>query len=149
MDTNIKIDKFESKDYESLKALLLKSQLPVEDLSDTLLTHFFVIRSDSGAVIAAIGLEPYGTVGLLRSLAVDSDYRNKGLGEALVNRLEKYARESGINQLVLLTTTADRYFRNLSYNEINRSDVPAVIQSTKEFSALCPESAICLFKDID
>ena len=68
MDTNIKIDKFESKDYESLKALLLKSQLPVEDLSDTLLTHFFVIRSDSGAVIAAIGLEPYGTVGLLRSL---------------------------------------------------------------------------------
>ena len=146
MSLTIKIEKFDANDLDSLKALLVRSELPVDDLSSRVLDHFFVIRSTEGTVIATIGLEAYRDAGLLRSLAVDTAYRDQGLGEALVNHLEAYARQLGIRQLYLLTTTAETYFRKLDYSDFKRTEAPAAIQATREFSTLCPASAVCLYK---
>ncbi len=52
---------------------------------------FFGCR-DQGKLVGAVGLELYGDIGLLRSLAVDPRFRGKGLGQALVQHVEAEAR---------------------------------------------------------
>ncbi|HJW03314.1 MAG TPA: hypothetical protein VJ548_08560, partial [Azospira sp.] len=55
-------------------ALLVDNALPTADISAALPLQFFGIR-EAGALIAVVGLELYPPVGLLRSLAVRTDFR--------------------------------------------------------------------------
>lgn len=52
----------------SIRRLLQKSGLPVDDL-DTAAIEFFVITG-ADELIGVVGVEPFDTIGLLRSLAV-------------------------------------------------------------------------------
>lgn len=54
--------------------LLQSARLPTEDLPDTLSDFFMAV--DRQKPVAVIGLERYGTLGLLRSLVVHAEYRN-------------------------------------------------------------------------
>jgi amino-acid N-acetyltransferase len=94
------------------------------------------------------GLERFGPVGLLRSLAVSTGARGRGLGRALVSAIEDEARSSGIADLYLLTTTADEFFSRLGYVRIARDETPVAIASTAQFSALCPSSAVVMRKSM-
>ena len=62
------ITKANTEQRNAIISLLRLEKLPVEDLSVTL-KHFFV-ATDAGGVIGAIGLELYGSCGLLRSMVV-------------------------------------------------------------------------------
>jgi N-acetylglutamate synthase and related acetyltransferases len=93
-----------------------------------------------------IGLERYGHIGLLRSLAVQPSERQQGIGQKLVAYLEQQARDSGIHQLYLLTQTADTFFIQQGYQLVARKETPDVIQQTSQFSALCPASSRLLSK---
>ena len=64
--------------------------MPVADLSVDQLA--FVAEVD-GRFAGVIGLESFGTVGLLRSLVVSADARADGIGRQLVAALEALARE--------------------------------------------------------
>src|ERR1700722_13452041 len=86
-------------------ALLAAEGLPVQDLTDEHLEHFFYAGPDESPT-ALVGLEMYGADALLRSLVVDADARTKGLGCALVRHAEDYASAHGVQALYLLTTTA-------------------------------------------
>ena len=94
-------------------------------------------------------MERYGDDGLLRSLVIAPQARSRGAGQSLVCAIEDRAREAGLRSLVLLTTTAERFFRRLDYQTIPRSDMPAAVQRSAEFSTLCPASAICMRKALD
>jgi hypothetical protein len=59
-------------------ALLQAHDLPVSDITDEHLEHFFFIGSD-GAPTGLVGLELYGADALLRSLVVGENARSKGL----------------------------------------------------------------------
>jgi len=85
-------------------------------------------------------------IDLLRSLAVASDTRSEGLGTALLTQLEEHARSIGITQLYLLTETAEQYFLNKGFNRISRETASENIKTTKEFSDLCPASAVLMTK---
>ena len=63
-------------DYEGITTLLLQEKLPVEDI-DKGLPHFFVATANE-RIIGSIGLEVFGTVGLLRSMVVDHAFRGIG-----------------------------------------------------------------------
>lgn len=58
-----------------------------------------------GALVGVIALERFGTDGLLRSLAVAPEFRNRGLRRDLVTRLEKYAREDGVYDRLMAQAT--------------------------------------------
>jgi mannose-6-phosphate isomerase-like protein (cupin superfamily) len=58
------------------------------------------------------------------------------------------ARLLGVEQLYLLTTDAERYFATLDFKRIERSEAPAQIQATTQFRSLCPQSAVCMARDI-
>ena len=108
MSDQIKITKAGNEQRQAVVALLQSEQLPVEDLPASF-NNFFVAMADD-KVIGVIGLEQYEQYGLLRSMVVDKEYRNKNIATQLVQHLESYAASLGINCLYLLTETASVYF---------------------------------------
>lgn len=134
-------------DLAAATSLLRAAGLPVEDFSEDLVGNFLV-ASTGPSVVGCIGLEPLSNVGLLRSLAVDPDFRDGGVGRMLVGALEAHASRLGINELWLLTIDADGFFSRLGYRVQERDKAPAAIRRTAEFSLLCPDDAILMKKTI-
>jgi amino-acid N-acetyltransferase len=126
-------------------ALLQAQGLPVSDITDEHLEHFFFVGSDS-APTGLVGLEIYGSDALLRSLVVDENARGQGLGSALTDHAEQYAASRNVRTIYLLTTTAETFFRRLGYQRIDRREAPPEIKSTREFADLCPASSAFMFK---
>ena len=122
---------------------LKKNNLPTEDITGN--TKFFVLMDDN-KVSGTIAIEHSGTAGLLRSLSVSEEQRNNGLGIQLVNYIENYALQNGVQNLYLLTTTAEKFFAKRAYEVVERNEVPMFIQKTSEFSSVCPSSAIIMKK---
>ena len=139
-----KITKAGDEQRQSIIALLQVEKLPVEDLPASL-DNFF-IATEEGKVIGAIGLEQYDNYGLLRSMVVDKEYRNKNIASQLVRQLENYTTTIGITCLYLLTETAAQYFERKGYSKISRDEVPVALQASSEFSSVCPVSAIVMKK---
>jgi N-acetylglutamate synthase-like GNAT family acetyltransferase len=135
-----------SADRALVRSLLAEARLPVDDLDLMPELMFWVVRGDDAGVIGAIGLERYGDVGLLRSLVVTPGRRRHGLGEALVRTLEEHANAMEIAQLVLLTETAEAFFRRLGYAVIDRENAPSAVAASAEFRTLCPSTAVCMTK---
>lgn len=132
----------EPDDAAAVRRLLSDAALPLDGVPDDL-AHFLVAERD-GAVVAAIGLERYGTVALLRSAVVSPAERGTGLGERLVRELIASARASAVQELVLLTTTAERWFPRFGFERIDRSAAPSVLQASEEFRGACPASAVVM-----
>jgi amino-acid N-acetyltransferase len=129
----------------SVVALLEAEGLPTSDLTEAHLEHFF-FTGTNGAPSALVGLEIYGEAALLRSLVVSAAARTQGLGSALVQHAEGYAVAHRVHSLYLLTTTAEAYFDQRGYRRIDRAEAPPSIQSTREFSSLCPSSCAFMIK---
>ncbi|WP_326860161.1 arsenic resistance N-acetyltransferase ArsN2 [Noviherbaspirillum sp.] len=126
-------------------ALLKDSGLPCQDIN-TLPSIDFLVAAPGQSILGAVGLEQYDDAGLLRSLVVRPESRRTGLGMQLAAAMEERAGKAGVAALYLLTTTAADFFVRRGYRVIQRSDAPAALQSTSEFSSLCPAQAICLYK---
>ncbi len=131
-------------DLDTVKTLLSAENLPTEDLRPDLL-HFFIAENND-APVAAIGLDPYGPDALLRSMIVDRNWRSHGIASRLVRELEQHARDSGIQQLFLVTNTAEAYFSRKGFHRINRLEVPESVARSAEFNGLCPASAVIMKK---
>jgi amino-acid N-acetyltransferase len=129
----------------AVKQLLSESSLPIEDITAQHLHHFF--GCGSGLELEGlVGLELYGEVALLRSLAVAASRRGSGVGSGLVAHAERHARDQGVQSLYLLTTTAEKFFLRRGYTRIPRDEAPAAIKGTKEFSGICPTSSAFMVK---
>lgn len=136
-----------STDLRAILVLLTSAGLPVADLTPDSPTEFLVARHAS-RVVGVVGLERFGEVGLLRSLAVSAEHQRQGLGRALTRALEERAALTGIDSLVLLTETARNFFQRYGYEVIARTAAPASVQASSEFRTLCPESAVCMRKHL-
>ena len=128
-------------------ALLQAQGLPVSDIIDEHLEHFFFTGSD-GSPTGLVGVEIYGTDALLRSLVVAENARTQGIGSALVLHAEDYATSRRVSAMYLLTTTAERFFERRNYRRIDRTQAPPAIQSTAEFASLCPASSAFMMKQL-
>ena len=131
-------------DTRAIRELLRAAQLPVEDL-DRASVQFWV-AGEGSSIIGGIGLERSGAAGLLRSLVVSPSARKHGVGHALVKTLERDAREAGVEELVLLTKTAEAFFQRSGYRIVDRASAPEGIRALEEFRSLCPASAVCMAK---
>ncbi|MGB7920204.1 MAG: arsenic resistance N-acetyltransferase ArsN2 [Desulfobacterales bacterium] len=130
-----------------VKRLLKASQLDSSDLTPEHVRHFFGLGPE-GELEGVVGLELFGAVALLRSLAVVSSRRRTGLGSKLVAHVEDYARNKGIKSLYLLTHTAESFFKHRGYQRTGRDDAPTAIRETKEFSEICPVSSAFMVKHL-
>jgi amino-acid N-acetyltransferase len=146
MPNQINISPIDSKYRPALISLLQSEGLPVEDLPIDLIN--FIMATDKGFIVGAVGLEIYGQSGLLRSMVVKPEYRNMKLGRDLIGELEKNARSIGIKTIYLLTETAQCYFPKIGFETIARDNAPPSIMQSSEFSHVCPTSAIFMKKEI-
>ena len=139
---------FAGADNESeIKQLLAGCDLLYEDITPALFEHF-LLGWDDARLIAVIGLEVKNQVALLRSLAVDAEYRNRRIAASLVDNIEGYAKSLNVDTLYLLTMTAEAFFKKCGYLPTARDSAPAGIQGTAEFKNLCPASAACMVKHL-
>lgn len=120
--------------------LLRRSGLPEKDVAERW-RHYFVVREDDGRVVGVGGLEVHGDDGLLRSVAVDPDYREQGLGQMLVEAAVTLARRLDLRAIYLLTTTAHDFFAKRGFADSPRDEAPEAIRSSWEFQAGCPATA--------
>ena len=132
---------------EAAAALLESADLPVSDLTDAYMEHFFYVGPAS-APIGLVGVEMCGVDALLRSLVVNPEHRSAGLGQTLVAHVESHAWRQGVRAIYCLTTTAEAFFRRRGYVDADRDRAPAAVRETREFSAICPASSAFLVKKL-
>jgi amino-acid N-acetyltransferase len=120
--------------------LLGRTELTDQDVAERW-GHYFVVREDDGRVVGVAGLEVYGEDGLLRSVAVDLDYRGQGLAASLVEAALARANRVQLRSVYLLTTTARDYFARHGFADCPREEAPAPIRESWEFRVGCPSTA--------
>jgi amino-acid N-acetyltransferase len=82
----------------------------------------------------------------LRSAAVAPDIQHSGLGSKLTSRLLELVRESGIEEVLLLTSTARDFFaRRFGFTEASREDYSSKLANSFEWK-LPPCSSAALLK---
>lgn len=131
-------------DMEAIRKLLQNNGLPISDITLEN-THFFAAYLD-GRLIGSIGLQVMDSVALLRSMVVEDRYRNLQVGKQLYEKVIELAIEKHIQQVFLITTTAQAYFGEKGFKVIAREQVPERIQQTTQFSKTCPDSGIVMHK---
>jgi amino-acid N-acetyltransferase len=138
-------------DLAAVERLLRHSELPVAGVAEIFATHaddFLVAEvrdtAASARVIGTAGLEIRGEDALLRSAAVDPEWRSRGLGARLTMELLALAEARGIRAVYLLTTTAEGFFPRFGFTPISRADVSPAIADTVEFREACPASAVVM-----
>jgi amino-acid N-acetyltransferase len=148
MDTliNVQINPCVPSYRQSVVDLLISEKLPIADLPSELKN--FLIAMNGKNVVGVIGLEQHGKFGLLRSMAVHKDYRNRNIASDLVKQLEGYAIGLGLTTMYLLTETASDYFKRKGYQVITRDKVPEALLTSSEFSHVCPASATVMKKEL-
>jgi len=134
-------------DLDPVRVLLAACDLPGEDLTPALMSGFLVAL-EAGGLVGCIGVEALADGALLRSLAVEPAHRGRGIGERLCDDAEESARNSGVRDLYLLTTTAAEYFAARGFHRVERSGLPASVQATAQFTQLCPASAVAMHKPL-
>ncbi|HLN64036.1 MAG TPA: arsenic resistance N-acetyltransferase ArsN2 [Symbiobacteriaceae bacterium] len=134
-------------DWPAVAELLTQAELPLAG-AEAHLGHFLLaLRGDN--LVASAGLEVYGTTALLRSVAVSKTERGTGLGQEIVRRLLDQGYETGLKLVVLLTTTADRFFPRFGFVQVTRADLPAEVFASPEFQGVCPSSSTVMRLELD
>ena len=134
-------------DLRGALALLARAELPQQDVAERW-GHSFVVREDDGRVVAMAGLEVHGAYGLLRSVAVEPDYRRQGLAAALVDAAMERARLLELHAVYLLTTTARDYFTRHGFALCPRETAPPAIRGSWEFQSGCPQTAVLMSRPV-
>lgn len=127
-------------DLAAVKALLLRSDLPLDGLEEQFGENYAVAEC-GGEIIGVEGIERHGSDGLLRSAAIAPEWRGRGVGQALTRERIEWARGSQLAALYLLTTTAGKYFPKFGFAPAARETAPEGIRRSREFAEACPASA--------
>jgi len=136
----------EAEDLHAVLSLLGRADLPTAGVADAF--SRFIVAESEGRLIGVVGLELYGGSALLRSAAVEESWRGSGVGRVLVDRALDLARQYRIEDVYLLTTTAERYFPSFGFKRIDRAEVPQAVRETQEFAKACPETATVMARSL-
>ena len=124
---------------------LKAAALPTDDLDGG--ARFYVAQV-GGAAVAFGGLEGTGPDQLIRSVVVPVAARAGGYGRHVAEALIGQARTDGAERLWLLTTSAKGFFAKLGWKVADRAVAPETVQGTRQFSALCPASAVLMCRHL-
>ena len=128
-----------AEEVKAITHVVVQNNLPASDIHESAID--FIVAKNNNKIIGCIGLENKGDHGLLRSYAVESEFRNLGVGTELYQRILKHALQFNIRSIHLLTNTASEYFSKVGFVVTDRINAPNAITETIEFSSLCPVSS--------
>jgi N-acetylglutamate synthase-like GNAT family acetyltransferase len=140
----IEIEKASQQDLPEILTLLESLNLPTEGVAENLV-GFLTARSRDESLLGTIGLERHGRIGLLRSAAVAHDLQRSGLGSRLTVRLLEEAEKAGIEEVLLLTSTAREFFeRRFGFEEVDRDHYAYDLSTSVEWNLPRCSSAVLL-----
>jgi amino-acid N-acetyltransferase len=128
-----------------IKALLSSCNLPTDDIRRD---GIFVVARAGAELCGTAGLEPFGAVALLRSVAVQPAWRARGIAHALCEEILRRASAMQVRRVFLLTTDSQHFFGGLGFATIERGSLPAEIRATAQFRELCPQTAVAMARDL-
>ena len=114
--------------------LLQQQKLPVSDINEDTLLYILL---DGEKPVGTAGLDIFDDCALLRSISVTGEVRGKGYGRTLIEQIERFAKDSGISSMYLITHTAKVFFERQGYLVIDRTTAPDAIKQTDQFTGLC------------
>jgi amino-acid N-acetyltransferase len=117
-------------DWNEIRNLLTASGMQVQGALNHL--NNFVLATENGRAVGAIGMEIYGDIGLVRSLVVASNMRGKAIGKRLVKHLIERARARQLSALYLLTGRVDPLFERFGFEKMARADMPTKLYVSVE-----------------
>ncbi len=84
----------------------------------------YTIARENGEIIGFAALHIYSPeIAEVRSLIIRDDYRGRGVGKALVEKLEEEARRLGLSKILTLTYRKE-FFEKSGFVEIPKEDIP-------------------------
>jgi amino-acid N-acetyltransferase len=138
------IDSARAGDIPAVRRLLEAQHLPLDGVDA--LTDTMVVASSGQEIIGAAAVELYAGGALLRSVVVSPRMQGQGLGHRLTEAALELAKSRGVTTVFLLTTSAEKFFPRLGFEQISRTDVPESVQASVEFQSACPASATVMRK---
>lgn len=141
----MKLERLEknSKLFDAFKRHLNAAGLPTDDLFAEPAIYYALEPSNDDAR-AFGGLLSLGSEALLRSVVVPDSQRRHGYGGVIVSGLSALATQAGAKRLWLLTTTAAKFFERQGWQTVKRGEAPSAVASTRQFSSVCPDSAVLM-----
>ena len=118
-------------DIPAITTLLKEANLPPDDL-ERWIDNFFVLIIE-GKIEGCIGLEHWDDVGLLRSFVVSEEYRSRGLGINLYNKLIAIAKDMNLSSILLLAKGSSDFFEKNGFQFIDRNESPASVKNSVQF----------------
>lgn len=141
---DIQISQATPSDLGEILTLLGAVELPLDGVAEHL-SDFILARDGKGRLVGCAGIESYGGIGLLRSVAVDFSLQRSGLGSQLVSVAINNARLKGITEVVLLTTTARDFFvGRFGFKETTREPYEQQLASSAEWRLPRCSSAVVM-----
>lgn len=138
----LQINDARPEEKELVISLLKEADLLTEDLPEGLSN--FLLAKEGEVLVGVAGLELFGSVGLLRSVAVSPAHQGQGIAGRILEQLLASSDRQNLQAVYLITTTADHYFDRYGFSVVDRQQVPEQIQLTRQFSSLCPSSAVVM-----
>jgi amino-acid N-acetyltransferase len=144
MTADVTIERATPEDAGAILELLRANGLPVDGVLDHL--HNALIARCQGRVIGSVALEIYDDGALLRSVAVETTHRGRGVGQQLTAAALELAGTLDVPAVFLLTTSAEGFFPRFAFGRIRREDVPPGVRASVEFRSACPSTATVMMK---
>ncbi|AIF53456.1 arsenite methyltransferase [Pelosinus sp. UFO1] len=138
-DYSIRIAK--DTDLSAIHKLLLENGLTSSGVEENLANFLVAVQE---RVIGVIGLEFAGTQVMLRSMAVLQEFRKRKIATALVEHSLSIARQAGIQEIYLLTQTAEKFAARWGFYKIERSEISADLMQSSALDSCCPTSSSCM-----
>jgi N-acetylglutamate synthase-like GNAT family acetyltransferase len=130
---------------DGLAAALHGAGLPADDVGEPN-RLFWRFETAETEPVGFGGLEVLSDDALLRSIVTLPPLRHRGFGAAIVARLEEEARQHRCGAVWLLTASTREFFERLGFACCDRAVVPDAVRGTRQFTALCPDSAAVMMK---
>ncbi len=142
MLTDVRLRAASQTDCQQISELLECCGLPTEDVSDII--DSFQIALADGRIVGCAAAERHGVAILIRSVAVELAFRDRGIASQLVEALLMKARGTEVREAYLLSTTAPAYFARWGFSLFPADQVPVDIRTSAAFQRAALASALCM-----
>lgn len=129
-------------DFKAIHELLTANHLTCAGV-DPATGDYFAAKSGE-LIVGVIGFEKYGSSALVRSFAVRSEFRQGGIGAALVRYVLDRLTTEGISSIYLLTNTIEKYMVRFGFGKISRQDIPSTVLESSALGSTCPAGSTCM-----
>ncbi|MEJ7599363.1 MAG: UDP-N-acetylmuramate--L-alanine ligase [Kofleriaceae bacterium] len=135
-------------DMAAVRECLVTAGLAHELARDDLFPSFYVLRNERG-VAGTVALEVVGDDAILRSLAVDPEFRGAGYGWMLADMAVSQARWRGVRRIYLVTDSASDFFAaKFGFRVVDRSTIAKQVASHEGFGRPASSQLVAMRLDL-